>query len=239
MMQILSRLRRHRNMVWLLVSLLFLPLLQNLTSSWVEQVLGPTPGRLLQTLSLLIMVAIILWLTYVQLGKEQPLMLVTEERRPLRYPGLITLVSRRRDRPGFDATPAHEYAIRYHLDTNEDGGEPLRVCWLIASSGADGTIPEARRMRDLYGDRCRVIIKEVKDPFDLHETFALVRTIHAEAAALEHPLQPSQIMADFTGGTTPMSAGVVLACNGVSPMQYIQGGTDKIASMPVLVKMTN
>ena len=38
--------------------------------------------------------------------------------------------------------------------------------------------------------------------------------------------------ADFTGGTKPMSAGMILACGEARPMQYTYGRKDGVASVP-------
>ncbi len=240
MQSIINRIRRHRSAVWLVVTALLIPLLQNLASSWLEATLGQTPSRLFQLLSGLLLAALLLGFLYFLLNKERPVEIVAEERRPPRHSGLITLVSRRNVESG--RVPAHELAIRYHLDEESVGGEPLRICWLIASGGRDGTVPEARAMRERFGTRCKIVIKEIKDPFDLYETYQAVQNIYAEATQnREISLQSSQIIGDFTGGTTPMSAGVVLACHGLSSMQYIQGGIHqtvaaKIASTPVWIK---
>ena len=64
--------------------------------------------------------------------------------------------------------------------------------------------------------------------------------IYTQEAA-EFGLSPDHIIADFTGGTKPMSAGLVLACRDRWPMQYVTGGrrdrTD-IASVPIYVRFT-
>ena len=49
-------------------------------------------------------------------------------------------------------------------------------------------------------------------------------------------LRPEQVMADFTGGTKPMTAGMVLACGHDRPMQYTTGYKPGIASTPLLVQ---
>jgi len=231
----ISRIRRHRNLLWLAVSALLIPLLQDLAGNWLTATFGETPARILQIFSALVLVAFLIWLLYATLGKEAPIEIVAEERRPPRHPGLITLVSHKS--PVQERLPAHEFALRYHLAEEAAGGDALRHCWLLATGGASGTVPEARRLRDVYGERCRIVIKEIRDPFDLYETYKVVQAIYVEAQTGADPLQAQEIIGDFTGGTTPMSAGVTLACHGNGPMQYIQGGTEKFASVPIWVRM--
>ncbi len=166
---------------------------------------------------------------------EELLELVPEEERPPRYPGLSVLVGIGRR----DAKPeelSHHPAIEYHLDREEAGGEPLRVCWLIATGGVKGSVPVAREVRERYGSRCdKMIIRVLNSPFDVQEAYRLVRRIYAEEAA-EHGLAPEQVIADFTGGTKPMSVGMVLACRDRWPMQYMYGRKAEIASTPLYVR---
>jgi hypothetical protein len=64
----------------------------------------------------------------------------------------------------------------------------------------------------------------------------LVYRIYVQSAA-EKGLTPGQIIADYTGGTKPMSAGMVLACREQRwPMEYMTGGKKGIASVPLLVR---
>jgi hypothetical protein len=225
-------LRRRRQLLVVFLSGLLVPLIINLLSSWLEATVGPTPYRLAQILVVGVALVLLFGLAFVALGKEAPLQVVAEERRPPRYPGLIALVSKRLE----GRTPAHEVAIRYHLDDQQERGEPLRVCWLVATEGAEGTVPEAQGMRRVYGARCRIIIRGLPGAFDARATFEQVRAIYQEAADPSIALLPEQIIADFTGGTSPMSAGMLLAAHDRGPMQYILGGTGPLASIPVLVE---
>jgi hypothetical protein len=130
---------------------------------------------------------------------------------------------------------SHNAAIEYHLDREEAGGEPLRVCWLIATGGVRGSVPVARAVRERYGLRCaQMIIHVLNSPFDLQEAYRLVRRIYTEEAT-QHGLAPQQIISDFTGGTKPMSAGMILACQDQWPMQYMFGREGEVASTPLRV----
>lgn len=232
--RLIELLRRHRNLVILLVSGLLAPLLTNLASSWLEMTIGRTPNRLMQLLAVGVALIVGLWVLHLALGRREPLELVAEEERPPRYPGLIVLVGTGRK----DAEPdelSHNLAIEYHLNCEEADGDVLRVCWLIATSGVRGSVPVAREVRERYSDRCQLHIRVLNSAFDVQEMYQLVRRIYTEEAA-EHGLAPQQIIADFTGGTKPMSAGMILACQDRWPMQYMFGRKGEVASTPLLVR---
>lgn len=229
-------LRRHRNLVLLLASGLLMPLVTELTSSWLEATIGRTPGHLLQLLAIGVALAVGMWVLYLALGRQPSQELVPEEERPPRFPGLIVLVGPGRREADPDSL-SHNLAIEYHLTCEGAGGEPLRVCWLIATAGERGSVTVARQVRERYRDRCEVIIHRLRDAFDVEEAYQVVHRIYTQEAA-EHGLTPDQIIADFTGGTKPMSAGMVLACRNRWPMQYMTGGRKGIASVPIFVRFT-
>ena len=231
-----DRLRRHRNLVLLFISALLVPLITNLASSWLELTIGRTPNRLMQLLAIGVALIVGLWVLHLALEKREPLELVPEEERPPRFSGLIVLVGTGRK----DIKPeklSHNPAIEYHLDCEEAGGESVRVCWLIATGGVKGSVPVAREVRKRYESRCdKMILHVLNSAFDVQEAYLLVRRIYIEEA-VEHGLTPEQIIADFTGGTKPMSAGIVLACReGRWPMQYMSGREGEIVSTPMLVR---
>jgi hypothetical protein len=229
-------LRRRRNLVVVFISGLLVPLLTNLASSWLAKAVGETPAALLQLLAVCIALTVGLWVLTRIIGKQTPVELVPEERRPPRFPGLIVLVGKR----GKDREPeklSHEAAIRYHLAQEAAGGEPLRVCWLIATAGKDGSVQAAMDVKRRYGEQCKMIVREVQSPFDVQEVYDTVRRIYLqEAVQPEINLTPEQIIADFTGATSPMSVGMALACRDRWPMEYMIGRTGEIASTPVFVR---
>jgi hypothetical protein len=231
-----AQVRRYRNLVLVFISGLLLPLVTNLASAWLENTVGVTPSRLLQLVAILVAAAVCLWVLVTVLGKPRPVEVVPQELRPPRHAGLIVLVGKGRA----DAKPddlSHIPAIEYHLAREDAGGEALRVCWLIATAGKDGSVPVAMAVQQRYAERCKVFVEELNSAFDLQEAHNMVRRIYLEEAhkpGIE--LTPEQVIADFTGGTTPMSVGMVLACQDRWPMQYMRGRKDEIASTPVLVR---
>lgn len=225
--------RQHRGLVLLLLSGFVVPLLTNLLSSWLEQVLGQNPAQLLQLLAVGVAVAVSLWVLYLALRhKAPPGVLVLREQQPPTYPGLIVLVGPGRP----DEDPLEQSAkpaIEYHLAA-QDPGLALRVCWLLASEPG---VPVAEALRQQYESRCRVLVCPIHQAFDVQDTYDQVRRIYQEQAPAEG-LAPEQVIADFTGGTKMMSAGMVLACGDRWPMQYVTGRKKKgdIRSVPILVR---
>jgi len=127
-------------------------------------------------------------------------------------------------------------ALEHHLAA-EGPGEPLRVAWLITGRGEGGGVTVAEKFRRRYRDRCDVRVRTIADAYhDLQETCALVRRIYQEEAP-EAGLQPQQVVADLTGGTRMMTAGVALACRDRWPMEYVTGGgkADMVPA-PILVR---
>ena len=98
----------------------------------------------------------------------------------------------------------------------------------------------ARAIRREYEPRCQICIREVGNPFSVQDTYDIVQRIYnqeiydAKWQAFE--LTPERVIADFTSGTAPMTAGMVLACGRDRPMQYTTGHKKGIASVPMLVQ---
>jgi hypothetical protein len=121
-----------------------------------------------------------------------------------RHAGLICLLSLQ-FQPCF-------IAIKHHCSA-QVGGEPLRHCWVLIT-------PEAER-QGIYEQLKARVADEARFNLTLHPiylanetievTYREVRDIYA-LRAVEQQLKPSQIMADLTGGTKTMTAGLVMAC---------------------------
>ena len=125
-------------------------------------------------------------------------------------------------------------AIRYHLgETGERGVESPRYCWLIATepppegtadptAGAGSGIGEpaqssgrnAAELRERYKDRFEKIeVIPIGDADDPEETFVAVEEAYRRARK-RYGLKAGEVIADFTGGTKAMTAGMVLGCVG-------------------------
>ncbi len=162
--------------------------------------------------------------------------ITTEEMRPERKKGLIVLVGPGRpDRDPLQqaARPAFEF---HHLD---DRGNPvLKVCWIITTTGKDGGVPVALKLKDEFqGKGVKTLICTVDNAFNMRETFDLVENIYRVQAPQEG-LTTHDVVADFTGATKPMSAGMVLACGAARAMQYVSGDQKTVASEPVAMRFS-
>jgi hypothetical protein len=121
--------------------------------------------------------------------------------RPRR--GLVVLVS-----PGPPTIPAEE-AIKVHLPS-------LERCWLIVGPGEGAGSPKenAERIVATYGGwngrQIHFEIRNLQNPDNPAEVYYLVNSIYTESRA--YGLRESDLIADYTGGTKSMTAGMVLAC---------------------------
>jgi hypothetical protein len=160
--------------------------------------------------------------------RAQDLVLVPEDQRPEKRPGLIVIVGT--GRPGEDPMQQSAgIAITYHQPV-------LKTCWLIATAGEAGSLPIAQRLEE----QCKAAgiqphTRTVADPFSVQESYDLVERIYTQEVP-EAGLTEEQVIADFTGGVKPMSAGMILACGETRPMQYMYGRKEGIASIPRLIE---
>ena len=229
-------LRRNQNVVFVTLTGFLVPVITDLLSSWLQGVFGQTPTQVIKLLAVLAGLSILLWgLALILRKKSEPVNLVPREAQPPRCKGLIALVGP--GRPGADPMDQSAVkAIEYHLA--DDG--PLQVCWLIASAGAKGGVPVAEQIEARYASRCKVIVRRIGDAFSVQDTYDAVQEIYNvelyDETLCSPPLTPEQVIADFTGGTRMMSAGMVLACGKDRPMQYMTGKQGMIASTPMLVQ---
>jgi hypothetical protein len=133
---------------------------------------------------------------------------IFEGEKPQPKRGLILLISR---------ADSAMHAIEYHL-----AGKPsLESVWLVPSNGRDeerfGTA--TMNVAEEIKTRCKALAKkrnasirvEIHEtgvsPGDAQDTFDYVNRIFRRGS-----YQASEIIADFTGGTKPMTVGMVMAC---------------------------
>ncbi len=176
-------------------------------------------------------ILVLLWGAYRVRRRPEPLVLVSEDQRPKKHRGLIVLVGT--GRPGEDPFSQSAWiAIEHHMPSEQ--GDGLQVCWLVASAGETGSLPIALKLKE----RCEALnIKAytptVDDPFSVQDTYEVVQRIYAQELEKVN-LSEQDVIADITGGTSPMFAGMALACSDRRPMQYMYGR--KVASVPRLVE---
>ncbi len=135
------------------------------------------------------------------------------------YAGLIAFMSPKEESPA-------ERAIRFHWDDGRN--QNYQYCWLICTeksvTAAEKMVAKLAQEGCLMGTKIffdDYVIKQankrdisllvpeefVDDPNYIQN---LVQSIYADA--LEKGLSESQIIADYTGGTKSMTAGMVIAC---------------------------
>lgn len=178
---------------------------------------------------------VLLWLLYVIRRRSKPVVLVPENEQPPKHKGLIVLVGIGRPTVGEDPKDQSAWkAIAYHL--SGEPGQRLRKCWLIASGGERGSLPNAQDIQTWCREQhLDAEIRTVADHLDVQGTYDVVKMIY-ESDAPKAKLSEEEVIADFTGGTHPMAAGMVLACGAGRPMQYMFGHKPGIASIPRLIK---
>lgn len=126
---------------------------------------------------------------------------VSDKPKPRQYRGLIAFVSL--------AQRAHlERAIQYH-------GEKLERVWLVATKDAEELASEIQA--EYQGPFRYLEFVSLNDPWDLQAVRAVIEGIYRERLGA---LAEEDVIADFTGGTKPMTVGMIFAC--LSPSRHLQ-----------------
>lgn len=226
----LHRARKIRWLIPLFISSIVVSLMTEIGGSWLQLVFGEEAHELLRIFGVLLLIALVCGLLWLVLGPEKTIDETSREMRPGMYEGLVVIIGPGRK----DTTPdelSHSPAIEYHL---EQRGKDL-VCWLIASNRS---VHIAEQVRERYESECKAIHVHAIDAFDVQDAYNTTEEIYAEGWTM-HQLRPEQIISDYTGGTKPMSAGMLLACRDRWPLQYMFGKPGEIETAPVLVKFAS
>jgi CRISPR-associated protein (Cas_Cas02710) len=160
-------------------------------------------------------VALLVW--HRNEGNRRRMGLLHEELpRPAGKKGLILLVSTPRE--GTPVANTHAmHAVVYHLQTKN----ALERVWLIPSDNSDRNRfgPSTRPAADDIKKGCETIALQLKkrikveiyekgvSPADSQDTFDYVNRIFTRSG-----FKADAIIADFTGGTKPMTVGMIMAC---------------------------
>mgnify|MGYP001558614917 FL=1 len=138
--------------------------------------------------------------------------------QPERHKGLIVLGSITDD--VYKKPIPAEGAIRYHYK-NEHNEEVLRRCWILISGSASllaaKQMIEKLKSEDFSGDLFETVYMSGDDADKPIEVYNAVEKIYKNLPA---GFNESDIIADYTGGTKSMTAGLVLAC--ASPGRKLQ-----------------
>lgn len=177
----------------------------------------------------------------------RPSLQTNVERLTTPYPGLVVAMSPKDDSPA-------EAVIRFHWNGGQ--AEHLQHCWIICTNKS---LPYATQMvqrfteegitqgvKFHYGSYRLPNIDDLAEPptllvpddkiDDPNYIQMLVNCIYVDAALKE--LDSSQVIADYTGATKGMTAGILLACTEPDrPLQYISQLNRDIMAIRVSYKL--
>ncbi len=196
-----------------------------LTTLWGIIVKNSAGWLALSALLTLLLAAIM----YMTRSRARPRILASAGAPPTKHAGLILLIGP--GRPGEDPmSQSAGKAILYHMSADDNAG--LRKCWLITPRNREDAMEVAGKLHaQCVAKNIAAQIVPIDDSFDAQATYDEVRRIYNEDAAASN-LERWQVIADFTGGTKPMTAGMVLACGQDWPMQYMYGRAEGVPSTP-------
>ncbi|MFQ5813174.1 MAG: hypothetical protein ACE5I2_08315 [Anaerolineae bacterium] len=142
---------------------------------------------------------------------------VIDKPNPPQFKGLILMVS--------GALPIAKEAIEYHDET-------LQCCWLITTP-APKIKQHADQLKEQYDDAIPYItIVPIENEYDTKGCYELVRNIYQHEAH-RLGLESGEVIADITGGTKPMTMGMILAClEGEFPIEHVPTEYDKVTFKP-------
>lgn len=113
-------------------------------------------------------------------------------------------------------------AIVHHL------GE-LRYCWLLFTEQSR----EAKDVVDYFikeftSGTVRAIPVPIDNPYDIKSTYKVVSEIYVKGLG-EVNLRETEVIADITGGTAPMSAAIILVCTSSDrSIEYVEQDTNAL-----------
>lgn len=140
---------------------------------------------------------------------------VDESRLAPPYAGLISLFG-----PNVGTLPV---ALKHHW---QGGG--ARHCWLVRQSGLESVQKAYEELvSQLMAEGINTQIHPVYiDKLDAQTAYEKVRAIFEREAA-EEGLMPHEVIADITGGTKPLTAGMILAALAVDgALEYVESRRD-------------
>lgn len=196
--------------LFFLTGMVLLAVMGNMLTDLLKHYLGASPWHLILIfaitalgLALLVAAAHAAGAIQKRLTATSPYVII-DRPKPNKCRGLIAFVSGRE--------PEHlRKALKYH-------SPELQRAWLIATKE---TKSQAREIQHEYeSDKLSIRIVDLDDQWDLPKAKAVVEKIYGDG--LIGGLKEEDIIADFTGGTKPMSAGMIFACmNPSRKLQYV------------------
>lgn len=213
--------------------------LTNAIVAWREnETLGPSLWLIGLSLGCLVLMLLTTNLlgqmrNFVLANRRQKLLTPNFEGEVRRRKALIVLVSTRENPPA-------QFAVAHHAWDMVPGMKPaLKHCWLIAGpgEGEHSSLDNARQLKaKLKASKIDADILDIQNLMDIEEAYLVTKGAIQEAfTQYNFPLE--EIIADYTGGTKPMTVGMLLAATefGID-LQYMEikqleksGRPDKIA----------
>jgi hypothetical protein len=209
--------RALQDIPWLgpVISTVLVAMTLSLLYDWLKEI----GGLLTATAVIIVLAGITLLVVYIytivtRRRRREMAARIIDKPNPPQFKGLIIMVSK--------LETARE-AIEHHKET-------LQCCWLIATPEMK---QRAKELEAEYEDVIpHVIIRPIANMYDTGGCYQLIRDIyHQEAPRLE--LEPSEVIADITGGTKPMTMGMILAClEGEFPVEHVPTEYDSVTGKP-------
>jgi hypothetical protein len=208
------------------------------TGTSTETALYTLLSGILVLLGTIVLFNVPLWLR-LTLSQPRQASIAVEEHVPHQR-ALIALVS-------LGSYVPAENALDYHSWAGVPGSKPtLTHCWLLAGpgEGEQSSQRNAGRLAEVYAAKgITTEIWPLNDADDTEEVYRAVKLIY-QLAQSKYKLPREEIIADYTGGTKSMTAGMVLAVieqggqlQYMKPNKYeVDGRADRAAgSRPQLV----
>lgn len=112
-------------------------------------------------------------------------------------------------------------AIRHHLGK-------LEVCWLLYTKESEEANEVLKHFIKKF-DRIAPKPILIEKPFDMKSVHKTINEIYVKGIE-EVNLHEKEVIADITGGTTPMSGAIIIACHASSDraIEYVEQNTNKL-----------
>ncbi|PKO20835.1 MAG: hypothetical protein CVU38_18010 [Chloroflexi bacterium HGW-Chloroflexi-1] len=205
-----------------LFSIVLIAAMVNLATGALSQVIGPAlTGAVLVLLLAATLIFANVYALQVRRSIERGERVLGGQRAPEPHRGLIVMVTR---------APTARQAVDYHR-------ERLQHLWIIMT-------PEMRELAGALSKHAETLhvtchLLELQNELDATGCYGVVRDVF-QVHGPRYGLAPGEIIADLTGGTKLMTAGMVLACGDLNqalqfvPTQYV-GSEPTVPFQPIEV----
>jgi hypothetical protein len=205
---------------WLgpVISSVLVAMIVSLLYDWLQQIGGLAATTVLIAAMAGVTVLVVYGYTIIKSRRRKGMAArIVDIPTPQQFEGLIVMVS--------GALPISQEAIEYHR-------EALKCCWLITTPSSK-IKQHANQLKDQYdGLIPHMAVVPIANEYDTRGCYEVVRNIYYQEAR-RLGLAPEGVIADITGGTKPMTLGMILACGeGEYPIQHVPTEYDSITMRP-------